>query len=81
MVDFIHLHLHTQYSILDGACRIKEMVDKAASLGMRGVAVTDHGNLFGMMEFAAAAAKQKDFKPIFGCETLWPAEAGLKKRK
>jgi DNA polymerase-3 subunit alpha len=69
MVDFIHLHLHTQYSILDGACRIKEMVGKAVSLGMKGVAVTDHGNLFGMMEFAEAALKQKDFKPIFGCET------------
>lgn len=69
MVDFIHLHLHTQYSILDGACRIKEMVDKAASLGMRGAAVTDHGNLFGIKEFAEVAAKKKDFKPIFGCET------------
>ncbi len=69
MVDFIHLHLHTQYSILDGACRIKEMVDKAVSLGMKGVAVTDHGNLFGMMELAAATSKQKGFKPIFGCET------------
>ncbi len=69
MVDFIHLHLHTQYSILDGACRIREMVGKAVSLGMKGVAVTDHGNLFGTMEFAEAAAKQKDFKPIFGCET------------
>ncbi|MCX6267642.1 MAG: DNA polymerase III subunit alpha [Bacteroidetes bacterium] len=69
MVDFIHLHLHTQYSILDGACRIKEMVGKAVELGMKGVAVTDHGNLFGMMEFAEEASKQKGFKPIFGCET------------
>ena len=69
MADFIHLHLHTQYSILDGACRIKEMVGKAVSMGMKGVAVTDHGNLFGTMEFAEAALKQKDFKPIFGCET------------
>jgi DNA polymerase-3 subunit alpha len=69
MVDFVHLHLHTQYSILDGACRIKEMVAKAASMGMKGAAVTDHGNLFGLMEFAEAAARQKDFKPIFGCET------------
>ncbi len=69
MVDFIHLHLHTQYSILDGACRIKEMVGKAVSMGMKGVAVTDHGNLFGIKEFAEAAARQKDFKPIFGCET------------
>jgi DNA polymerase III subunit alpha len=69
MVDFIHLHLHTQYSILDGACRIKEMVAKAVALGMPGAAVTDHGNLFGIKEFAEAASKHKGFKPIFGCET------------
>ena len=69
MADFIHLHLHTQYSILDGACRIKDMVGKAVSMGMKGGAVTDHGNLFGIKEFAEAAAKQTDFKPIFGCET------------
>ncbi len=69
MVDFVHLHLHTQYSILDGACRIREMVGKAVSLGMKGVAVTDHGNLFGIKEFSEAASKHKDFKPIFGCET------------
>ena len=69
MVDFVHLHLHTQYSILDGACKIKDMVTKAVAKGMRGAAVTDHGNLFGIMEFAEVAAKQKDFKPIFGCET------------
>ena len=69
MVDFIHLHLHTQYSILDGACRIKDMVAKAVGLGMRGAAVTDHGNLFGIKEFEETAIKYKDFKPIFGCET------------
>ncbi|MFZ4522452.1 MAG: DNA polymerase III subunit alpha [Bacteroidales bacterium] len=69
MADFIHLHLHTQYSILDGACRIKEMVARAVALDMKGVAVTDHGNLFGIMEFAEASLKHKGFKPIFGCET------------
>ncbi len=69
MVDFVHLHLHTQYSILDGACRIKDMVSKAVTLGMKGAAVTDHGNLFGIKEFSEAASKQSDFKPIFGCET------------
>ena len=56
MVDFIHLHLHTQYSILDGACRIKEMVGKAVEQGMKGAAVTDHGNLFGIKEFSEVAA-------------------------
>jgi len=79
MVDFIHLHLHTQYSILDGACRIKEMVGKAVSLGMKGVAVTDHGNLFGIKEFAEAASKHKDFKPIFGCETYVARRSHLEK--
>jgi len=69
MPDFVHLHLHTQYSILDGACRIREMVDKAVSLGMKGVAVTDHGTLSGLMEFAAATYGKKGFKPVFGCET------------
>ena len=79
MVDFIHLHLHTQYSILDGACRIKEMVGKAVALGMQGAAVTDHGNLFGIKEFAEVAAKQKGFKPIFGCET-YVARRGHKEK-
>jgi len=69
MVDFIHLHVHTQYSILDGACRIKDMVKKASALGMSGVAMTDHGNLFGIKEFEEAASGQDGFKPIFGCET------------
>lgn len=69
MTDFVHLHLHTQYSILDGACRIREMVAKATAMGMKGVAVTDHGNLFGIKEFAETAAKHDGFKPIFGCET------------
>jgi DNA polymerase-3 subunit alpha len=69
MVDFIHLHLHTQYSILDGACHIEEMVAKAVAQGMKGAAVTDHGNLFGIKEFSEVAAKNKGFKPIFGCET------------
>lgn len=69
MRDFIHLHVHTQYSILDGACRIKEMVKKAVDLGMKGVAITDHGNLFGLKEFHEAACAHKGFKPIIGCET------------
>ncbi|MCK9219387.1 MAG: DNA polymerase III subunit alpha [Bacteroidales bacterium] len=69
MIDFVHLHLHTQYSILDGATRIGDMVTKAVKLGMPGAAVTDHGNLYGIKEFAEAADKQPNFKPIFGCET------------
>ncbi|MEI6455054.1 MAG: DNA polymerase III subunit alpha [bacterium] len=69
MMDFIHLHVHTQYSILDGACRIKDMIRKATELGMKGVAITDHGNLFGVKEFYEAASAQKGFMPIIGCET------------
>jgi len=69
MIDFVHLHVHTQYSILDGACKISDLVQKAVNLGMKGLAVTDHGNLFGIKEFAVQAAKKPGLKPIFGCET------------
>jgi len=69
MIDFIHLHVHTQYSILDGACRIKEMIKKAKDFGMKGVAITDHGNLFGIKEFYESASQVSGFTPIIGCET------------
>ncbi len=69
MVDFVHLHVHTQYSILDGANRIPELIAKAIRDGMRGIAITDHGNMFGVKIFHEEASKQKDFKPIIGCET------------
>ncbi|MGE5424251.1 MAG: DNA polymerase III subunit alpha [Syntrophothermus sp.] len=70
MADFVHLHVHSQYSILDGACRIDDMIRKAIDNGMKGVAVTDHGNMYGLKEFHDAASKFKDvFTPILGCET------------
>jgi DNA polymerase-3 subunit alpha len=69
MLNFTHLHVHSQYSILDGACDVKALVKKASSLGMKGVAVTDHGNLFAAKAFAEAAASVPDFKPVLGCET------------
>jgi DNA polymerase-3 subunit alpha len=69
MVDFVHLHVHSQYSILDGACKLPDMIEKAIADGMRGVAVTDHGNMFGIKEFHDEATKHKGFKPIIGCET------------
>jgi DNA polymerase III subunit alpha len=69
MVDFVHLHVHTQYSILDGANRIPELIAKAVKDGMRGIAITDHGNMFGVKIFHEEAWRQKDFKPIIGCET------------
>ena len=69
MVDFVHLHVHSQYSILDGACKLPDMIEKAIADGMQGVAVTDHGNMFGIKEFHDEACKHPGFKPIIGCET------------
>ena len=51
MQDFVHLHVHTQYSILDGQASVSKLVDKAIGNGMRGIAITDHGNMFGVKEF------------------------------
>ena len=76
MQDFVHLHVHTQYSLLDGQTNIKKLVDKAVADGMRGVAVTDHGNMMGIKEFKNYCDKKNDelkeqgkhFKPIIGCE-------------
>ncbi len=65
--QFVHLHLHTEYSLLDGACRAKDLVERCRQLGMPAVAVTDHGNLFGAIEFYSAA-KAAGVKPIIGCE-------------
>ena len=77
MEDFVHLHVHTYYSILDGQSSIKKLVDKAVANGMRGMAVTDHGDMFGIKEFhdyvgGINKGRKKEglepFKPIFGCE-------------
>jgi DNA polymerase-3 subunit alpha len=67
MAEFVHLHLHTEYSLLDGACRIEELVEQAARLGMPALAVTEHGNLFSAVAFHDAARK-RGIKPILGCE-------------
>ncbi len=66
-MSFVHLHVHTQYSLLDGACRINQLVDKAASLGQTALAVTDHGTMYGAVEFYRAC-KDRGIKPIIGCE-------------
>ena len=77
MEDFVHLHVHTQYSILDGQSKIPHLVDKAIKDGMKGMAVTDHGVMFGIKELTDYCGKiNKDrkkeglepFKPIIGCE-------------
>ncbi|QYM79973.1 DNA polymerase III subunit alpha [Horticoccus luteus] len=70
--NFVHLHVHTDYSLLDGACRIDRLMDRAAELGMQALALTDHGNLYGAIEFLNAA-KGKGIKPLLGCE-LYLAE-------
>src|SRR2546429_8815208 len=65
--DFVHLHLHTEYSLLDGACRLDRLMDKARELKFPALAITDHGVLFGAIDFYKAAA-EKGIKPIIGCE-------------
>jgi DNA polymerase III subunit alpha len=65
--EFVHLHLHTEYSLLDGASRIEDLVTQAASLGMKSLAITDHGNMFGAVTFYDACANA-GVKPILGCE-------------
>ena len=89
MEDFIHLHVHTYYSILDGQSSIKRLVDKAIDDGMKGMAITDHGDMFGIKEFhdicQGVNKKRKDagqepFKPIFGCE-MYVARRGDKSLK
>lgn len=66
--DFVHLHVHTQFSLLDGACRVKELLQLAAEYHMPALAMTDHGNMFGAVEFYQTAMKL-GVKPIIGCET------------
>jgi len=78
--SFVHLHLHTEYSLLDGAVRIKKLVEKVAKLKMPAVAMTDHGNLYGAIEFYQQAHKA-GVKPIIGCEVyLDPPEQFDKKK-
>ena len=67
MSEFVHLHLHTEYSLLDGACRIEELLDQAARQEMRALAVTEHGNMFSAVVFHDAARK-RGINPILGCE-------------
>jgi DNA polymerase-3 subunit alpha len=65
--NFVHLHVHSDYSLLDGACRIDRLMERAAGLGMKALALTDHGNLFGAIDFYLQA-KARGIKPLIGCE-------------
>src|SRR5512144_2027829 len=67
MTDFVHLHLHTEFSLLDGACRIDEVLDQAVRLKMPAIAVTEHGNMFSSVVFHDHA-RQRGLNPILGCE-------------
>ena len=65
--QFVHLHVHTEYSLLDGASRIHQLIDRAKELNMPAIAITDHGSMYGVIDFYKAA-KAKGVKPIIGCE-------------
>ncbi len=76
--EFVHLHNHSDYSLLDGASKIDQLVDTAVSMGMPALALTDHGNLFGAIQFYTAA-RNKELKPIIGCEIYVAKESRHKK--
>ncbi len=78
-VPFVHLHLHTEYSLLDGACQVERVMNVAGELGMNAVAITDHGTLYGLVEFYRKA-KSKGIKPILGCEA-YVAAGNMRDRK
>ena len=77
-MSFVHLHLHTEYSLLDGACRIQKLMDRVKELGQTAVAITDHGVMYGCIDFYKAA-KAAGIKPIIGCEVyVAPRSMGQK---
>ena len=77
--DFVHLHLHTEYSLLDGACRLDRLVEKAHELKFPALAITDHGVLYGAIDFYQAA-REKGIKPIIGCEVYIAPGSRLDKK-
>ena len=80
MSDFVHLHLHTEYSLLDGACRIKDIPKAVKARGQSAVAITDHGNMFGVVEFYKAC-KEEGVKPIIGCEVYLAPSSRFEKAR
>ena len=78
-MDFVHLHTHTHYSLLDGLAQIDPLLDKVQSLGMSACAITDHGNMYGAVEFYKKA-KKRGIKPIIGCEVYVALESRFSRR-
>ncbi|TDT63733.1 DNA polymerase III catalytic subunit DnaE type [Fonticella tunisiensis] len=82
MANFVHLHVHTEYSLLDGSARVKKLVKRAKELGMDSLAITDHGSMYGVVDFYKAC-RDEGIKPIIGCEvyvaprSLYSKEAGI----
>ena len=76
---FVHLHTHSHYSLLDGLIKIDDLVDEAVKLGMPAIALTDHGNMYGTIEFYKKC-KEAGIKPIIGVETYIALESMLQKR-
>ncbi len=77
---FTHLHVHTEFSLLDGACRIEQLVLRAKELGMTSLAITDHGNMYGAVDFYKAC-KKHGIKPIIGCEVYVAERSRFDKEK
>ena len=79
MRDFVHLHLHSEYSLLDGACRITDIPKRAKELGQSAVAITDHGVMYGVVDFYKEC-KNEGIKPIIGCEVYLAEGSRFDKR-
>jgi len=79
-MDFVHLHVHTEYSLLDGCCRIKKLIDRASELGQKAIAISDHGVMYGAIDFYKYALK-KGVKPIIGCEVYVANGSRFEKQK
>ena len=80
MSGFTHLHVHTEYSLLDGAARINDLLDAAKNFGMNSIAITDHGTMYGVIDFYKAAQK-RGIKPIIGCEVYVAPESRLEREE
>ena len=78
-MPFVHLHLHSEYSLLDGACRVTDIPRRAKELGQNAVAITDHGSMYGVVDFYRAC-KNEGVKPIVGCEVYMAAGSRFDKR-